>query len=408
MTGKSGVAVDAAVEIPVAREVARRAAERWGERKPTLLVGRHRALGQALEHVSRFGASDEPILLTGETGTGKELFARAAYLFSPRCGRPLVAVNCAQYHDSQLMASELFGHRRGSFTGAVSDHRGLFEEADGGVIFLDEVGELSLAAQAMLLRVLGEGEIVPVGATQPKVVNVRVIAATSRELPLLVASGLFRSDLYYRLRYLQVHVPAVRERGGDADLLMQFFLRILAERRQAGTKAFTSDATALLVEYDWPGNVRELRSVVDTAVHLSEGPLVRPEHIGHLLARVSHEAQVRLATAALERFRYEKEQGTLASPDAVGAHGAPPTEDANARALARIERMTVGHESFWLVVHRPFLEREMSRAEAQAVIAIGLTRTRGSYKRLLPLFQLPDQDYLKFMDFLRHQQLKPK
>ena len=396
--------VDEAVEIPVAREAARRAAEQWGERKPTVLVGRHRALAQALERAARFGASEEPVLLTGETGTGKELFARVVYLFSSRRKRPLVAVNCAQYHDGQLMASELFGHRRGSFTGAVSDHHGLFAEADGGVIFLDEVGELSLSAQAMLLRVLSEGEIVPVGAAQAREVDVRVIAATSRDLMQLMAQGRFRPDLYYRLRYLHVHVPALRERGDDAALLTQYYLRLLARRHGVGTKAFTADAVSALNQYDWPGNVRELRSVVDTSFHLSEGPLIRPEHVGHLLAQASREEQMRRAAAIMERHL----GGAIPSADAAPMVAADTPIASDASARARIDRMSGGQESFWTVVHRPFLERQMSRAEAQAVIALGLTRTRGSYKKLLPLFHIADTDYLKFMDFLRHQELKPR
>ena len=168
-------------------------------------------------------------------------------------------MNCAQYHDGQLLASELFGHRKGAFTGAIADHRGVFEEADGGVVFLDEVGELCVPAQAMLLRALGEGEILPVGATQSKRVNVRVIAATSRDLRPMIEAGRFREDLYYRLRHLHVRVPALRERGDDWRLVLELLRAQLAARR-GSRKRFSDAALNGWARYAWPGNVRELRS----------------------------------------------------------------------------------------------------------------------------------------------------
>ena len=363
-------------QVGLAQEIDRRAAERWGGKKPTVIVGRHERLVAALERMERFAESDSPALITGETGTGKELFARALYLLGTRRHRQFLSVNCAQYHDGQLVASELFGHRRGSFTGAVADHRGVFEEADGGVVFLDEVGELSLPVQAMLLRVLGEGEVVPVGSTQARQVDVRVIAATSRDLKPMVEAGRFRPDLYYRLRYLHIHVPPVRERGDDWELIADYYLARLCAQR-ASRKALSAEARGLLRTYHWPGNVREVKSIVDSGYHLSCADVIRPCDFAEQLEVASREAQL----------------GKLTTDRAVGLS---------------VARMVEEGESFWDVVHAPYMNRELSRAEAREVILQGLTRTRGSYKKLVPLFGMPETDYLKFMDFLRHHRLKPE
>jgi transcriptional regulator with GAF, ATPase, and Fis domain len=381
---------DSAGLVDVAKKINRLSVEHWGEKKATVIVGRHDKVCEALARAARFAPCESPVLLTGETGTGKELFARALYLLSNRKNRPFLTVNCAQYHDGQLIASELFGHRRGSFTGAIADHRGLFEEADGGVVFLDEVGELSVPAQAMLLRALSEGEIVPVGSSHAKQVDVRVIAATSRDLKPMVEAGKFRADLYYRLRYLHVHVPAVRERGDDWQLIAGYYLNRLSVQR-ATRKSFSADALKVMEDYHWPGNVRELKSIVDMGFHLSAGDVIDSCDFAHELEVISRQEQMRRIPL-------------LVDGRPGGAPVAVAVPDDETDPLVRMSR----GESFWDVVHRPFMDREMSRVEARAVIARGLDRTRGSYKRLLGLFSVPQDDYLKFMDFLRHQKLKPE
>ncbi|HKG95648.1 MAG TPA: sigma 54-interacting transcriptional regulator [Gemmatimonadaceae bacterium] len=386
--------------VDVAKRINRLSIEHWGERKPTMIVGRHETVCNALAHAVRFAPCDSPVLLTGETGTGKELFARALYLLSARKNRPFLSVNCAQYHDGQLIASELFGHRRGSFTGAVADHRGLFEEADGGVVFLDEVGELSVPAQAMLLRALSEGEVVPVGSSHAKNVDVRVIAATARDLKPMVDAGRFRADLYYRLRYLHVHVPAVRERGDDWQLIAGYYLNRLSTQR-ATRKSFSPDALKVMEDYHWPGNVRELKSIVDMGFHLSSGETIDACDFAHELEVISRQEQMRRVPLLLD--------ASVLRPMVAAADAPPPPPPLSSAAGEPdpLARMAAG-ESFWEVVHRPFMDREMSRVEARAVVTRGLDRTRGSYKKLLDLFGVPQDDYLKFMDFLRHQKLKPE
>jgi transcriptional regulator with GAF, ATPase, and Fis domain len=222
------------------------------------------------ESLRRVAATDATVLVLGETGTGKELIARSVHDASPRKAKPLVRVNCAAIPGT-LMESEFFGHERGAFTGATARRDGRFALADGGTIFLDEVGELPLDLQAKLLRVLQEGEFEPLGSTRTRQVDVRVIAATNRDLGVMVREGRFREDLFYRLNVFPLHVPPLRERSGDIPLLARAFAERFARRMGRRLDPPHPDDLRRLQEYRWPGNVRELQNVVERALILSTG-----------------------------------------------------------------------------------------------------------------------------------------
>ncbi|MDR3016928.1 MAG: sigma-54 dependent transcriptional regulator [Delftia acidovorans] len=240
------------------------------------LVSGSEAMRQVFKRIGLAADSDATVLVLGETGTGKELVARALHRNSARAERPFVAVNCAAI-PADLMESELFGHVKGAFTGAVSDRAGRFREAQGGTLFLDEVGDMPLPTQAKILRALQEREITPVGASRALPVNVRIIAATHRDLPAAVKEGRFREDLWYRLQVVPVHLPPLRERLGDVLLLAEHFLR---QGGGASPKRLGADAARLLLAHDWPGNVRELRNAMERAALLCPGPVIGAEHIG--------------------------------------------------------------------------------------------------------------------------------
>jgi PAS domain S-box-containing protein len=237
----------------------------------TEIVGNSPALRDVLRQVEQVAGTDSTALITGETGTGKELIARAIHDRSPRQSRPLVKVNCGAI-SAGLVESELFGHVKGAFTGALTNRDGRFKVADGGTIFLDEVGELPLETQVKLLRVLQEQEFEPIGSSHSVKVNVRIIAATNRDLAAAVAAGKFRHDLYYRLNVFPIHVPPLRVRPDDVPLLVTFFLQKFAKRFGKPVKRVSEDTMARLAAYAWPGNIRELQNVIERAVVLSSGP----------------------------------------------------------------------------------------------------------------------------------------
>jgi two-component system, NtrC family, response regulator HupR/HoxA len=240
-----------------------------------------RAPGSPLDELcvlaERVAAVDLSVLITGESGTGKELVARAIHYASERRSGAFVVENCGAIPDT-LLESELFGHRRGSFTGAVEDHVGLFQRAHGGTVFLDEVGETSPAFQVKLLRVLQEGEVRPVGSARAVPVDVRVLAATHRDLEEDMRAGRFREDLYYRLAGVTLHLPPLRERGGDIGMVAQALLAEVCHELGRPGLQFGAGVLACLMQYAWPGNVRELRNEIARAVALADGPLIEPAH----------------------------------------------------------------------------------------------------------------------------------
>lgn len=243
-----------------------------------LIVGHSPGIIAAVKTLARVARTDATVLLVGESGTGKELAARTLHHYSDRAAKRQVVVNCGALPES-LLESELFGHVKGAFTGATTSRPGLFREADGSTLFLDEIGDLSLHLQTRLLRALQEREVVPVGSETPIKVNVRIVAATHRDLAAMVREGRFREDLYYRLNVVRVVLPPLRERRQDIPLLIDHFLRTLARRYRRGPVAVEPEAQARLLAYSWPGNVRQLQNVLERALVLAEQDVIGPEHL---------------------------------------------------------------------------------------------------------------------------------
>ncbi len=258
--------------------------ERHGE-----IVGRSAPVRALVDQIARVAATPARVLITGENGTGKELVARAVHAQSTRAKGPFVEVNCAAI-PSELIESELFGHMKGSFTGAVQDRPGKFEQADGGTLFLDEIGDMSLAAQAKALRVLQEGEVTRIGGAKTRKVDVRIVAATNKRLEEEIAAGRFREDLYYRLNVVPIVVPALRERREDIPMLVQHFAQRLAADGGMAAKAWETAALDRLSALDWPGNVRELRNTVERLLILASGPRVSLADVERLVGARSHDA----------------------------------------------------------------------------------------------------------------------
>ncbi len=267
------------------------------------IVGRSPAIRELLDRIVRVAPTDATVLITGESGTGKELVARALHVVSRRGDKPFVPVNCAAITET-LLESELFGHARGAFTGATRARRGLFEEASGGTLFIDEIGETSPGFQAKLLRALQEGEIRRVGESSPVQVDVRVIAATNQDLRRAIAEKRFREDLFYRLAVVPIRIPPLRERREDVPLLASHFLQRFA-RRTGSQRALSPEAAARLAAHDWPGNVRELENVIEQAAALSAGPEIRAEdvHVDALPPQADAGAPRSLAEAVDEAER---------------------------------------------------------------------------------------------------------
>ena len=243
-----------------------------------IIIGESAAMQEILKLIGRVSRSDAPVLITGESGCGKEVVARAVHRFSPRSAKPFVAINCAAIPET-LLESELFGHEKGSFTGAMQQRIGRFEQANGGTIFLDEIGEMPITVQSKLLRVLQESEFSRVGGNQVLTANVRIVAATNRDPEQSIAAGQFREDLYYRLNVVQIHIPPLRERTDDIMPLAEHFRERIGRGRSGPSLRFSLGAMRVLQSYNWPGNVRELENVVQRAAVLATGSIIMPRDL---------------------------------------------------------------------------------------------------------------------------------
>jgi len=248
------------------------------------IVGRSYAIRALLERIDKVAGTPARVLITGENGTGKELVARAIHRGSTRAKKPFVEVNCAAI-PSELIESELFGHMKGSFTGAIADRAGKFEQANGGTLFLDEIGDMSLSAQAKVLRVLQDGVVTRIGGSKPIQVDVRVLAATNKDVELEMKEGRFREDLYFRLNVVPITVPALRERREDVELLAVYFLQQLALRDGLPARGITDEALRRLADLEWQGNVRELRNTIERLVILASGSTISASEIDRLVGK---------------------------------------------------------------------------------------------------------------------------
>jgi two-component system nitrogen regulation response regulator NtrX len=278
------------------------------------IVGASYAIRAVTEKIELVAKTPARVLVTGENGTGKELVAQAIHANSPRAKGPFVEVNCAAI-PSELIESELFGHMKGSFTGAVQDRAGKFEQADGGTLFLDEVGDMSLAAQAKVLRVLQDGVVTRIGGAKPIRVDVRVLAATNKNVESEIAAGRFREDLYYRLNVVPIHVPPLRERREDIPLLIGHFIGLLSGPAGLAPRAMGDDAVARLQQLDWPGNVRELRNTIERLLILSSGPRITADDVDRLVGRRADTSEGGLGSLldvpTFEDFKHAAERAYL-------------------------------------------------------------------------------------------------
>lgn len=332
---------------------------------------RIKALQEDIELAAR---SDAKVLITGESGTGKEVAARLIHANGLRRARPFVAINCAGIPES-LLESELFGHERGSFTGAVRDRGGLLEAGHRGTAFLDEVGEMTLRMQGTLLRFLETGEIQRVGSDRRHApVDVRIISATNRNLLDRVSTSEFRLDLYYRLNVIHLTTPPLRERRDDIPGLLEGFVDQCCRTYRMEAPRFSAEALEAFRAYDWPGNVRELKNVAERLVITRAGRVIGISDLS---------------------FAAEPPQ---AASTAVAQIAERP---AQSRADGLVSRMITGGECFWSVVYEPFMARDLTRDDVRAVIRRGLEESRGSYKVLMRSFNLEERDYKRVLNFLR-------
>jgi transcriptional regulator with PAS, ATPase and Fis domain len=336
------------------------------------LAGTSAAVRQLEQEIEWAGRCDSKVLITGESGVGKEVVARLIHERSNRRGARMLAINCAGFPDS-LLESELFGHRRGSFTGAFRDKPGLFEAAHRGTLFMDEVCEMSLRMQALLLRFLENGETQRIGADGPPGrVDVRIIAATNRDVAQRIAAGEFREDLYFRLNVVRVDVPPLRERPEDIPALLDYFLEHYARKRGDQPPTLGPGVIERLVTYRWPGNIRELRNAVERLMLRVDGGVVTLDELPPQFKQT------------------EPARQPVNSPMA-----------ATAVAGVLYDRMVNGGECFWTVVHEPLIARDITRHDVRETVRLGLQQTRGSYRTLVEHFNMRPDEYKRFLNFLR-------
>jgi transcriptional regulator with GAF, ATPase, and Fis domain len=341
-----------------------------------LLLGTSQHIEHLRDDVLAASKSDAKVLIVGETGVGKEVVARLIHEMGSRRSRDFVTINCAGMPDS-LLESELFGHVRGSFTGAYRDKAGLAAVADRGTLFLDELGEMSLRMQALLLRFLETGEIQRIGASHVEArLDVRVIAATNRNLQERIDAHEFREDLYYRLNVLRLVIPPLRERGDDVGVLLRHYLAESAKTHGVEAPPLSPAAFDILTGYHWPGNVRELKNVVERmVVRRHSGREIVPED----LPREVLAAQSERSAVAQEPI-----------------HPAASTS----RTGPLWDRMVMGGESFWTAVYPAFIDRDLTKGDLRHLVKSGLQRTQGSYRKLVDLFHMEPGDYKRFLAFL--------
>jgi transcriptional regulator with PAS, ATPase and Fis domain len=339
--------------------------------RDNLLIGSSGVMTELKEEIVRIARSEAKVLVTGESGVGKELVAQAIHNSSPRATRPFVAVNCAGLPET-LLESELFGHVKGSFTGAYRDKQGKLELADRGTMFLDEIGEMTLRMQGLLLRFLETGELQKVGADRVVGrVDVRVIAATNRNLREMIVQGTFREDLFYRLNVIHLVVPPLRERREDIPVLLDFFLAHFTRASGHVVKEMAPEVITALTQYSWPGNVRELENTIERLVVTGRLPMVT-------LDQLPIEIRVQQGVGVRPR----KERRRTVADDLY-------------------QRLLQNRESFWSVVYPLYMQREITKANVRDVVRKGLEEARGNYKIVARLFNLEPRDYKRFLNFLR-------
>lgn len=348
-------------------------------RQEVRLIGDSQALRNLESEIDRAARSDAKVLVTGETGVGKEVVARLIHRRSARVSAPLVTLNCAGLPDS-LLESELFGHARGSFTGAYRDKPGLLETAPNGTVFLDEVGEMSTRMQVVLLRFLETGEIQRVGGDGVQArVNVRLVTATNRDLRAQVDAGAFREDLYFRLNVIHIVVPPLRERASDVPVLVEHFLQMFAAQHRLPLPAVSVEAREALMAYRWPGNIRELKNVVERVVLKANGQAVG---LAELPAEISKPPAPPIQAVPVAAARRPE-----AGPASVADH---------------LTTLMLRHgQPFWTAVYPVFMSRDLTRSDLRRIIETGLEATSGNYRQLVERFNMPAGDYKRFLSFLR-------